>query len=421
LRRIAARRRSTPCCDAFPQRTRLFVVFPFSLFFLLSLGSFVCVLRPSLSVRRLSFSTLSPPHSRHTHTRAARALLCAARPKLLWFPPRNCSASRRGGLCPVKSRLPPRLLIKTPFAFCSSAEWRFAGYWTRNSQEHAHVLGTKRLAVLSFQGSGLQPHAVVEPSRVRMFSAQELDAAVAAARSIVPFIMGSHAAHKGLLGGAATAAAGPFATATQHLGLASAFDPTRAAPDALGVAAIMERMAPLPALQSLGLAPSLGLFPGVDFAWMLPRSSGFPVGPLPMTAMPIQQHSLAAPSTQPAPLAAPAAAVAAELRSGSSGSQSGGDSAPEPRRDSRQPAATVAAKSDASAAPPALAAHDTARPLKCRLCGKRFAKKPRLRAHERLHSGARPYPCRVTGCEVRFADSSNRRRHEDTHRVKACG
>lgn len=45
-------------------------------------------------------------------------------------------------------------------------------------------------------------------------------------------------------------------------------------------------------------------------------------------------------------------------------------------------------------------------------CGRTFSKPSRLRDHERVHSGARPYACPVFGCDKSYRRAQHLRRHE---------
>ncbi|XP_064596391.1 zinc finger protein 358-like [Liolophura sinensis] len=51
--------------------------------------------------------------------------------------------------------------------------------------------------------------------------------------------------------------------------------------------------------------------------------------------------------------------------------------------------------------------------ITCRFCGKRFAQAGYVKAHERLHTGEKPYHCSV--CGKRFSDPSNWKKHEKVH------
>ncbi|KAH3860072.1 hypothetical protein DPMN_022965 [Dreissena polymorpha] len=49
----------------------------------------------------------------------------------------------------------------------------------------------------------------------------------------------------------------------------------------------------------------------------------------------------------------------------------------------------------------------------CRFCGKTFAQASYIKAHERLHTGEKPYVCSV--CNKAFSDASNWKKHERMH------
>jgi hypothetical protein len=61
--------------------------------------------------------------------------------------------------------------------------------------------------------------------------------------------------------------------------------------------------------------------------------------------------------------------------------------------------------------------------VRCAFCTRTFNHRSNLIAHERTHSGARPYRCPHPGCGACFSQSSNMRRHQRLHyglRPYAC-
>ena len=52
---------------------------------------------------------------------------------------------------------------------------------------------------------------------------------------------------------------------------------------------------------------------------------------------------------------------------------------------------------------------------KCDQCNKSFSYAEGLRDHKRIHTGEKPYKCRVAGCEMKFRTSSDRIKHQRSH------
>lgn len=54
-------------------------------------------------------------------------------------------------------------------------------------------------------------------------------------------------------------------------------------------------------------------------------------------------------------------------------------------------------------------------PIRCRFCKRAFPREKSLQAHQRIHTGERPYRCNHPGCHKSFVQSGQLRTHQRLH------
>ena len=60
--------------------------------------------------------------------------------------------------------------------------------------------------------------------------------------------------------------------------------------------------------------------------------------------------------------------------------------------------------------------HTGTKPHACDICPKTFARRENLKIHKRIHTGEKPFACRDQNCQKKFSNSSDRIKHERSHK-----
>lgn len=62
-----------------------------------------------------------------------------------------------------------------------------------------------------------------------------------------------------------------------------------------------------------------------------------------------------------------------------------------------------------------LAIHSQIKKFQCAMCGKSLASRQNLKEHSFIHSGNKPYSCKVPGCGMSFRQGTHLSSHKKTH------